>query len=84
MKWAWIVFDEPEAADEPGCDICGLEVGNDGRIFYQPRYDTATDADAGLMRELMKHFGCDASQVWICSECREKLEDAAKESDADR
>ena len=79
MKWFSVVFDDPDMADGPGCSACGLKIGNDGRVFFRPDIDFATEDEAGLVRELAEATQGDVYESWFCPDCRDKIEKAAAE-----
>jgi len=79
MRWHSIVFDDKKMKDEVGCDVCGVEIGDEGREFYQPRIDDATEDDEALVRELEIVSECDWTESWVCPSCRERIESAAVE-----
>ncbi len=76
MQWQTMVFDDPKMAEELGCSVCGLKVGDDGREFFRPRVGDATEDDAAILRELAKRCQRDLTEVWICTDCRDAIEKA--------
>jgi hypothetical protein len=77
MIWREIVFDDPNADLDSGCDACGCAVGDEGQAFYRPNVDSATDEDANMLGELASRCKRDLTEVWVCADCREEVEETA-------